>query len=191
MYAKQFGKLFSVPNSGIFLSYLHTTSSVNQLFSLFQILLRDLLLNWCTHLVELNFSDRPVNEIWQLKLILVSYATIFHFLESFIWDSYLGSKSIGKSRQWRENVFISSCIFERALEITWKGKDQWIEDYWEVNKRRNSRRVWVNVKWNIEERQVWPVKVFPQARKNLSYSCVSVLLYVVFRYSQSSNAVCL
>lgn len=128
-----------------FFSYLHTTSSVNQLFSLFQIIwLRHLLLNWPNNLGELNFSGRPVTEIQLLtvKLILVSYPTIFHFLlESFfIWDSYLGLKNIGKRRQGRENIFISCCIFERALAIKWKGKDQWIEDSWEASKGRNSKK---------------------------------------------------
>lgn len=42
------------------------------------------------------------------------------------------------------------------------------------------------MKGDIAERKVWPVKVFPEAQKNLSYSFVSVLLHV-FRCPQSSN----
>lgn len=43
------------------------------------------------------------------------------------------------------------------------------------------------MKGDNEERKVWPVKVFPEAQKNLNYSSVSILLHV-FRYFQSSNA---
>lgn len=43
------------------------------------------------------------------------------------------------------------------------------------------------MKGDIVERQVWPMKVFPEAQKDLSYSFVSVLMHA-FMHSQSLNA---